>query len=500
MFALVFLCVLPLETSFLIDVSTPIPPKAGTFITDEHYNLLMDFVMQERKSRQNLEKYVIQLNQRMTIMAKDVASTKTKVGVLEKANSNADLQEVFDGLKNSSEIMKQAYDKLLLEHSNLKSEVNVVTQRNNKLQIEVDSLKQLKTILPLQTLANMNNFTVHLEKEIQSTNSIVNKVLSDGNARKQDFIALMNVTNVLKTRLSDTQLYLDQKFKDIEMKIKLTETSDHECESKMDNLNQTFTARANGIENRLNTNVRNLTATSQSTNSMVNKVLSNRNARKQDFIALMNVTNVLKTRLSDTQLFLDKKFKDIEIKQNLTETSDHEFESKMDKINQTLTTKANGIENRISANIRQLAAKSQSISNILKTKLSEAKLFVEKKLNDIEIKYNLTTTANVNELENRMNTNIHNLTVTSQAIMVKLTENNRRGKYVIWLVVDKSFEPLKFQQYLKTKQKCEKGSENRDDDFWIPLGDYRVLGWDENLVFSSSCNVPTFLIFFSRNS
>jgi hypothetical protein len=46
---------------------------------------------------------------------------------------------------------------------------------------------------------------------------------------------------------------------------------------------------------------------------------------KQDFIALMNVTNVLKTRLSDTQLFVDKKFKDIEIKQNLIETSDHEF-------------------------------------------------------------------------------------------------------------------------------------------------------------------------------
>ena len=144
MFALVFLCVLPLATSFLIDVSTPIPPKAGTFITDEHYNLLMDFVMQERKSRQNLEKYVIQLNQRMTEMANDVVSTKAKVGVLEKANSNADLQEAFDGLKNSSEMMKQAYDKLLLEHSNLKSEVNVVTQRNNKLQIEVDSLQKRK--------------------------------------------------------------------------------------------------------------------------------------------------------------------------------------------------------------------------------------------------------------------------------------------------------------------------------------------------------------------
>jgi hypothetical protein len=154
----------------------------------------------------------------MTEMANDVASTKTKVGVLEKTNYNADLQEALRGLKNSSELMKQAYDALLLEHNNLKREVNVVTQRNNQLQIEVDSLKQLKSIVPLQSLANVNNVTVHLEKEIQNTNNIVNKVMSDGNARKQDFIALMNVTNVLKTRLSDTQLFLDKKLKDIEIK------------------------------------------------------------------------------------------------------------------------------------------------------------------------------------------------------------------------------------------------------------------------------------------
>ena len=108
----------------------------------------------------------------MTKMAKDVAGTKTKVGVLEKTNYNADLQEAFRALKNISEIMKQAYDKLLLEYSNLKQEVNAVTQSNSKLQIEVDSLKQLKSSVPLQSLANVNNFTVRLEKEIQSTNSI----------------------------------------------------------------------------------------------------------------------------------------------------------------------------------------------------------------------------------------------------------------------------------------------------------------------------------------
>lgn len=327
MLVFVFLCVLPPATSFLIDVSTPIPLKAGTSIND--------LFIEERNSRQNLEKYVIHLNQRMTEMAKDVISTKTKVGVLEKTHYNADLQEAFRALQNSSEIMKQGYAALLLEHNNLKREVNVVTQKNNQLQIEVDSLKELQTIVPLQRLANLDNFTVHLEKEIQSTNSVVKKVMFDANARKQDFIALMNATNVLKTRLSDTQL------------------------------------------------------------------------------------------------FFHKKFKNIEIKQNLTETSDHEFESKMDEINQTLTANTNGIENRMNANIRQLTKTSQNISNVLKTKLSETKLFVEKKLNAIEIKYNLTVTANVNELENRMNANIQNLTAISQIKMTKLTKNNGRGKYLI---------------------------------------------------------------------
>jgi hypothetical protein len=188
----------------------------------------MDLFIEERQSRQHLEKYVIQLNQRMTEMAKEVASTKTKVGVLEKTPSNVNLQKAFRALKNSSEIMKQSYDALLLEHSNLKREDNVVTQRHNQLQIDVDSLKQLKTIVPLQCLA-----------------------------RKQDFIALMNVT------ISDTQLTLYQKFKDIEIKQSLTETLDHEFESEMDKIKQTLTAKANGIENRLNTNIRNFTVTSQ---------------------------------------------------------------------------------------------------------------------------------------------------------------------------------------------------------------------------------------------
>jgi hypothetical protein len=75
------MCVLSAATSFLIDASTPNPPKAGTIITYDHYNALLNLLMQETQSRQNLETYLNQLNQKMTEMANDVASAKTKVGV-----------------------------------------------------------------------------------------------------------------------------------------------------------------------------------------------------------------------------------------------------------------------------------------------------------------------------------------------------------------------------------------------------------------------------------
>ena len=110
----------------------------------------------------------------------------------------------------------------------------------------------------------MNNFTAHLEKEIQNTNSIVNKVLSDGNARKQDFIALMNVTNVLKTRLSDTQLSLDKKFKDIEIKQNLI-----------------VTANLIGLENRTNAYIQNLTVTYQ---TIMDKLTKNNRRGKYTFL------------------------------------------------------------------------------------------------------------------------------------------------------------------------------------------------------------------------
>jgi hypothetical protein len=73
-----------------------------------------------------------------------------------------------------------------------------------------------------------------------------------------------------------------------------------------------------------------------------------------------------------------------------------------------------------------------NVTNVLKTRLSDTQLSLDNKLKDIEIKQNATVTANVNQLENRLSANIQNLTTTSQTLMAKLTENNRRGKYILF--------------------------------------------------------------------
>jgi hypothetical protein len=46
-------------------------------------------------------------------------------------------------------------------------------------------------------------------------------------------------------------------------------------------------------------------------------------------------------------------------------------------------------------------------------------------------KINQTLTAKANGIKNRISANIQKLTKTSQTTMAKLTENNRRGKYII---------------------------------------------------------------------
>lgn len=185
--------------SFLLETSTPKQViGGGSFLTDEHYNVLMDMLIQERKSRRSLEQYVVQLNQKMSSAENDILKTKSELGVLQITQSQHDLVNMIIGLQHQANVTDDKYDKLLLENANLKRELDVLKHEVNELRSDVNGLKSLKSVVQMQSVQHLNNITNHLEQEIQNTNDKVSILVSDATARKQDFIALVNEASEMK--------------------------------------------------------------------------------------------------------------------------------------------------------------------------------------------------------------------------------------------------------------------------------------------------------------
>lgn len=189
--------------SFLFETSTPKQViGGGSFLTDEHYNVLMDMLIQERKSRRSLEQYVGQLNQKISSAENDILNTRSEVGILQNTQSQQDLMNMFIVLKNKTEVTNDKYDKLLLDHTNLQRELNVTKQKAYELQNEVNELKSLKSVTQMHSVQHLNNVTKHLQQEIQNTNNHINVLESDATARKQDFIALVQDASQMKMELA----------------------------------------------------------------------------------------------------------------------------------------------------------------------------------------------------------------------------------------------------------------------------------------------------------
>jgi hypothetical protein len=59
-------------------------------------------------------------------------------------------------------------------------------------------IKHLKDVSHLQSVAKLQNKTEHLEQELRNTNNNASSLTNDGTSRKQDFIALLNKTDVVE--------------------------------------------------------------------------------------------------------------------------------------------------------------------------------------------------------------------------------------------------------------------------------------------------------------
>lgn len=203
MLCVVLLLFIAPVVSFLLETSTPKQViGGGIFLTDEHYNVLMDMLIQERKSRRSLEQYVGQLNQKISSAENEILNTRSEVGILQKTQSQQDLMNMIIGLQHKANVTDDKYDKLLLDHTNLQCELNVTKQKAYELQNEVNELKSLKSVAQMHSVQHLNNVTKHLEQEIQNTHNNINVLESDATARKQDFIALVQDASQMKTELA----------------------------------------------------------------------------------------------------------------------------------------------------------------------------------------------------------------------------------------------------------------------------------------------------------
>ncbi|XP_071166187.1 uncharacterized protein [Mytilus edulis] len=185
-------------------------------ITDKHYNFLLDMLIEERQSRRNLEAYITKLQSdvshlqlcgctgtSITSPVNNTAALETKLNTLnskfEKLENkhsavlNRSIQlenELFD-LKNLElNSLQKDLETVKVQSTQLNSDYSLVVNKSDQLERELQEVKRLKSVSNLQ-IVKLQKQANDLSQEIVQTNNRQRAIISDNNARKQDFLALL---------------------------------------------------------------------------------------------------------------------------------------------------------------------------------------------------------------------------------------------------------------------------------------------------------------------
>lgn len=189
---------------FLIDSSTQNTTNPG-LMTDKHYYMLMDMITDESRARRQLQQFVVQLQHELTDSKAEISVLKAKVATYNSESKKLDqLYNQTEGIRIETEELKRNFFALQQNYNTLQNE-----NQNSKLDIQ--NLKHLKVVCGcvsnISAIAFQNN-TDNLSRNIGIINSKVSQLISDGNARKEDFLALYKKT-----------LTSDRKVTELEVKI-----------------------------------------------------------------------------------------------------------------------------------------------------------------------------------------------------------------------------------------------------------------------------------------
>lgn len=148
---------------FLLENTTPSPAYNGPLMTDRHYNFLMELLIDEKKSRSQLETYVSQLHQELQQM---------KVDVSNKCNCD---HHVLNHEDNRTKLLEKKVDDLQISYNSLNQKYTRLQERQLKaenisiqLDLQVDSLNHWRNESDIKVSLTRNKID-KLEQKIQTT-------------------------------------------------------------------------------------------------------------------------------------------------------------------------------------------------------------------------------------------------------------------------------------------------------------------------------------------
>ena len=162
----------------------------------------MGLLTEERRSRSKLE----------AIVAQELLALRQEVAKSQCGNGNGGHIQINNqgSMTNDTNKLKEEIIHLKRDHELLKIEVAELVQNNTELKDKVVLLvRNLTTMQNKQCDINPRNETSRLEKALQITNNKLNAVTNDANARKQDFIALLQKVQSTEQRLENSTKSLE---------------------------------------------------------------------------------------------------------------------------------------------------------------------------------------------------------------------------------------------------------------------------------------------------
>ena len=200
MFLLLFVIFVSCQ-GFLLDGNTQ-AGTGGPSLDDKRYNTLMDLLVEERRSRSKLE----------IAVAQELLSLRQEIAKCQCGNGNGGHTQTINqgSLTSDTKALEEETIRLKRDQALLQTQVAGLMQNSTVLKDKVAILERNLTIVQnRQYDLDIRNQTNHLEKALQITNNKVSALTNDANARKQDFIALLQRIQSTEQRLENSTRSLE---------------------------------------------------------------------------------------------------------------------------------------------------------------------------------------------------------------------------------------------------------------------------------------------------